>query len=135
MRDKNLLFQTTEDGMIIAVSEKYGSKNIICYMNEPSMIIDRSLGTVLRYGDVHTANMNARLAKMNAAYAGIQKEMRPVLQLITFDRYKAGMGIEAVCTLMNYFMNSLSFDQMNEILLANEDIFNSKILKLQEAGF
>lgn len=122
---------TTMDGMIL--SKKTTHMNY--YANNPCIIIDKDSGTLLKMGDTTTNPLDDYLKMATDKYrkAGFD-DMADAMVLINFDRY-ATLDIEEICTLMNYFMNSIGPEKMRHLLNADETELKTEIEKLAEIGW
>lgn len=119
---------TTECGMIVG-------KKMTYYANNPCIIIDKDSGTLLKMGDTTTNPLDNYLKTATDAYrkAGLD-DMADAMILINFDRYST-LNIEEICTLMNFFMNSIGPRKMAELLNSDETALKVELSRLAEMGW
>lgn len=110
-------------------------KDMTNCMNEVAVIIDTETGTLLKVGNPDGINdyFNKAIKKYHDAGLSYCCEG---WKCIVFDRYHyAFLDIDGICTLVNYMMNSLGPEKMNELLLMSETELKEKIEILQSIGF
>lgn len=119
---------TTDNGMIVG-------KRMTYYANNPCIIIDKQSGSLLKMGDTHTNPLTDYFNTAVNAYknAGFD-DMANDMILINFDRY-ATLDIEEICTLMNYFMNSIGPVKMAALLNSDETELKTEIARLTDIGW
>lgn len=119
---------TTTDGMIVG-------KRVTYYANNPCILIDRGSGTLLKMGDSDTNPLDDYYKTAVAAYTECKMQSAVEdLQLIRFDRYGT-LNIDEICTLINYFMQSVGPGKMESILSLDETELKAEIARLAKMGF
>lgn len=117
---------TVEDGMIVG-------KRITFYANDLCMIIDVATGTVLKIGDQTTGPLDSYYETLAKSYDAMG--MAEDLKFINFDRYNGILDIDDICTVLNYFTNSIGPEKMNSLLIMNTQQLKIEVSHLQELGF
>lgn len=117
---------TVEDGMIVG-------KHVTFYANDLYMIIDVATGIVLKIGDQTTGPLDSYYETLAKSYNAMG--MAEDLKLINFDRYNDVLDIDDICTVLNYFVNSIGSEKMNFLLTRTIPQLKAAVLRLQEIGF
>lgn len=99
------------------------------------IIVDKSVGSILKYGDVNTSNILSYYQTMITKYkeAGFD-DMADDLIFISFDRYNGRISIEEICTIVNYGMNCHS-ERFLELFNLEENALHERVKQLQNYGY
>lgn len=117
----------TENGLMI---NKYNEN---ACTNNPAVFLDTAEGCLLKSGDAQMVQAYAATVIDTYTKNGMT-DFTKGMTVITFDRY-AYLDIDAICSIMNWFNNSIGSKAMTEFLTMNGEQLKAKITELQQFGF
>lgn len=108
-----------------------------------AIIIDTNSGCLHKYGEADMVKeyYSTMVAKFNTIDSEMAKdlvyiEFNPKTGNNSLDEYlNAQLSKDEICTLVNYFMNSIGPDMMNKILSMDADTLHKKLQSLADIGF
>lgn len=124
MHDTN--FMTVKDGKLCHST----SGKII---EHPAIILDTALGTLLKVGDIEWIRDYYETGCGNLKK--ISKEMAESITLLDFSNLSSNLTVDELCTMINYFNNSIGPDSLKKFFLLTEEETHQKLRSLMEAGF
>lgn len=100
-----------------------------------AMVVDKSQGVVLKFGDVVHSDIKEWFNKAVELYhkSGLSW-MADDMVLVIFDEPSMGLSLEEVCTVVNYGMNCHSPKFIDLIGLPTTKL-KEELVKLHELGF
>ena len=111
--------------------------------NTIAIIIDTGVGTFQKYGEA--VKIKERYDEMISRFAIIDPSMAQDLTYIEFnvksgdtswdDYHNAQLSKDEICTIINYFMNCIGEERMNQILKMDAETLNKELEKLADIGF
>lgn len=121
----------TYEGMIM--SNKSGLE---IYMNNPVVILDTEVGTLIKMGDSLTSGIKDYYNTMITALKDSgSSDMADSMLYLEFERYNGVLDIDDICTLINYMNNSIGAEKLNKILSMDEGSLKLEVQRLQDIGF
>lgn len=136
MASHEIGFVTVYEGSIV-------SMDLSKLYDKIAIIVDTSDGCFYKVGEpelvkpyYHT--MIERFAAIDPSYADTITyiEFNPKTGDHNLDQYlKAELSKDEICTLINYFQNSIGEERMNEILRMDAATLHTKLEKLANIGF
>lgn len=102
------------------------------HTNNPAVIIDREVGTLLKVGDADYLGdyYNAFLLRLQAC-----PDMPRNLVYIAFDRYEGILDMHEICTFINMLSNHLGGERVRRLLAMDSGTLKSEIKKFADMGF
>lgn len=123
MHDTN--FMTVKDGKLYHSA----SGKII---EHPAIVLDVSSGTLLKVGEVDWVReyFESACPRLRA----FNKEMADSLAILEFKYSNSNMSVDELCTMINYFNNSIGPELLKRFFLLTEDEMHRTLRGLMEAG-
>ena len=114
-------------------------ENKICMYNSntpienPAIVLDVSSGTLLKVGEADWVReyFESACHRLRA----VNKEMADSLAILEFKYSNSNMSVDELCTMINYFNNSIGPELLKRFFLLTEDEMHQKLRGLMEAGF
>jgi hypothetical protein len=104
-------------------------------INNICLVVDKSDGIVFKYGDKDTSDIISYFEHTVKVYREKgHNDMADNLMLLEFNRYDGVLDIDEICTLVNWFRNSIGHLLMETLQLSEIDL-KAKIKSLQEMGW
>lgn len=100
----------------------------ILVSQKPVVIIDTETGTLLKVGD-----SIERKDYLEEYFNVSRSALGEAINYLKFDTEK--LNIDECCTIINYMMNTLGKEGMNNLLDLKEINLICKVFELQEIGF
>jgi hypothetical protein len=117
--------------------------NSIILDEDITIIVDTESGTLLKVGQKDWVTKYYNTMLEGYSQMGME-QMCNDLKLVTFNAKYEELGfvpanynldIDEICTVINWFSNCISADQMNELLSMSDTEAHDKIKQLQAIGF
>lgn len=126
----------------VSKDDKYSSRedkergfSVDIHINNMAIIYDKSCGVVLKYGDTETTDIKEYYETICNMYKEKgYNDMVNSLEMIELDRYSGILDIDEICTLVNWFCNSIG-NKLMETLELSSDGLKVKIKQLQDIGW
>lgn len=99
-----------------------------------ALVVDKSVGTVLKYGDIERSNIKEYYQTAIERFRVIDPEIAGNLVLITFDRYNGALSIEDICTITNYALNCHGTGFLELFSMPVKQL-KERLAKLKEYGY
>jgi hypothetical protein len=138
-----MIFKPHEHGLITVYNGSIMSKNPMKIYDEIAIIIDVEIGCLLKLGDPSQVKeyyntIISRYKTINPDYGKslIYIEFNAKIGNTEIDHYfKSELSKDEICTLINYFQNSIGTERMNQILAMNANSLHLELKKLADIGF
>lgn len=102
-------------------------------IEHPAIILDTSSGTLLKVGDIKW--VKDYYEKACGRLRIVNKDIADSLALLEFEYLNSNLSIDELCTMINYFNNSVGPDSFKKFFLLTEEETHQKLRSLMEAGF
>ena len=114
-------------GSIVNEEHTYMINNLV-------IIVDKSCGCVLKYGDAKMSNIKEWYATAVERFRAIDPDLADNIIMIEFDRYSEVLNIEDICTILNYAVNCHSIELM-KIFEMDADSLKVRLEQLRNYGY
>ena len=102
-------------------------------IDHPAVVLDMELGTLLKFGESNYIREYHTVACKELRK--VDKDIADSLALFEFEYLNSNLSIDELCTMINYFHNSIGPDLLKKFFLLNEEETHQKLKSLAEVGF
>ena len=120
-------------GFLTVKDNKLCMYDAVIPIEHPAIILDTSSGTLLKVGDIKW--VKDYYEKACGRLRIVNKDMAESLALLEFEYSNSNLNVDELCTMINYFNNSIGPDSLKKFFLLTEEETHQKLRSLMEAGF